>query len=81
LPADVPARIEFFEKFADVSLKTLGLQLSDDTVAKVNGRIARSFDDAVRDLGSSIARLRKEFRGEKLPPEPEPPSAECTAIK
>lgn len=81
LPADVPARIEFFEKFADVSLKTLGLQLSDDTVAKVNGRIARSFDDAVRDLGSSIARLRKEFRGEKLPPEPEPPSAENTTTK
>lgn len=81
LPPDVPARIEFFEKFADVSLKTLGLQLSDDTVAKVNGRIARSFDDAVRDLGSSIARLRKEFRGEKLPPEPVPPVPETPAGK
>lgn len=67
LPVTAPARLEFFEKFADVSLKTLGLQLSDDTVAKVNGRIARSFDDAVRDLASSIVRLRKEFRGEKLP--------------
>jgi hypothetical protein len=81
LPSDVPARIEFFDKFADVSLKTLGLQLSDDTVAKVNGRIARSFDDAVRDLGSSIARLRKEFRGEKLPPEPVPPVPETPAAK
>lgn len=68
LPGNAPARVEFFEKFADVSLKTLGLQLSDDTVAKVNGRIARSFDDAVRDLASNIARLRKELRGEKLPP-------------
>ncbi len=73
LPPDAPARIEFFEKFAEVSLKTLGLQLSDDTVAKVNGRVARSFDDAVRDLASSLARLRKEFRGEKVTPEPLPP--------
>ena len=81
LPPDVPARIEFFEKFADVSLKTLGLQLSDDTVAKVNGRIARSFDDAVRDLGSSIARLKKEFKGEKLPPEPVPPAPETPVAK
>lgn len=72
LPADAAARIEFFEKFADVSLKTLGLQLSDDTVAKVNGRIARSFDDAVKDLASSISRLRKEFRGEKVEPIPGP---------
>jgi hypothetical protein len=65
LPHDVPARIEFFQRFGDVSLKTLGLQLSDDTVAKVNGRIARSFDDAARNLAASIARLRNEFRGEK----------------
>jgi hypothetical protein len=50
-------------------------------VAKFNGRIARSFNDAVRDLGASIARLRKEFRGEKLPPEPVPPSAEVHAAK
>ena len=72
LPPDAAARIEFFEKFSEVSLKTLGLQLSDDTVAQVNGRIARSFDDAVKDLASSIARLRKEFRGEKVDPIPEP---------
>lgn len=71
LPHQAEARIEFFEKFAAVSLKTLGLQLSEDTVAKVNGRVARSFDDAVRDLGSSIARLRKEFRGEQLEPDAE----------
>lgn len=64
MPKDSEARIEFFEKFADVSLRTLGLQLSDDTVAKVNGRIARSFEDAVKNLASSIARLRKELRGE-----------------
>lgn len=64
LPNDVSARLEFFERFSAVSLKTLGLQLSDDTVAKVNGRIARSFDDAVRNLSASISRLRKEFRGE-----------------
>ncbi len=72
LPTDAAARLEFFDKFADVSLKTLGLQLSDDTVAKVNGRIARSFDDAVKDLASSISRLRKEFRGEKVEPITEP---------
>lgn len=64
LPNHAGARIEFFRKFGQVSLKTLGLQLSDDTVAKVSGRIARSFDDAVNDLASSIARLRKELRGE-----------------
>lgn len=72
LPPDSEARIDFFEKFADVSLKTLGLQLSEDTVAKVNGRIARSFNDAVKDLASSISRLRKEFRGEPVEPEPTP---------
>ncbi|WP_020603699.1 hypothetical protein [Spirosoma spitsbergense] len=69
LPNTSQARIDFFEKFADVSLKTLGLQLSEDTVAKVNGRIARSFEDAVKDLASSIARLRKELKGEKVEPE------------
>lgn len=73
LPNSAEARIKFFDKFADVSLKTLGLQLSDDTVAKVNGRIARSFEDAARDLAGSIARLRKEFRGEKVDPVPEEP--------
>ena len=65
LPKHAPARRGFFQTFADVSLKTLGLQLSDDTVAKVNGRVARSFDDAVRDLASSILRLRNELRGEQ----------------
>jgi hypothetical protein len=61
LPPEAGAREEFFAKFGDVSLKILGLQLSEDTVSKVNGRIARSFDDAVKDLSSSIRRLRKEF--------------------
>lgn len=61
LPKDAPARRQFFSKFGQVSLKTLGLQLSDDTVAKVNGRVARSFDDAVNDLAESIERLRREF--------------------
>jgi hypothetical protein len=68
LPNDAAARIEFFQKFNHVSLKTLGLQLSDDTVSKVTGRVARSFADAVADLSSSIARLRHEFRGEAGPP-------------
>lgn len=81
LPNDAEARIDFFQKFADVSLKTLGLQLSDDTVAHVNGRIARSFDDAVSDLAFNIARLRKEFRGEKVEPVPEPPLEEPSAPK
>jgi hypothetical protein len=74
LPVEADARNEFFDKFAAVSLKTLGLQLSEDTVAKVNGRIARSFDDAVRDLTSSLSRLRKEFRNEPVEPEAEPSS-------
>lgn len=69
MPNDAEARQEFFERFAEVSLKTLGLQLSEDTVAKVNGRVARSFDCAVRDLAYSILRLRKEFRGEPVEPE------------
>lgn len=64
LPKNAPARQEFFTKFGDVSLKTLGLQLSEDTVSKVNGRVARSFQDAVDDLTASILRLRSEFRGE-----------------
>ena len=72
LPNEAEARQDFFERFAEVSLKTLGLQLSEDTVAKVNGRIARSFDCAVRDLAGSIARLRKEFRGEAVEPELSP---------
>jgi hypothetical protein len=61
LPGESVARQEFFDRFAQVSLKTLGLQLSEDTVAHVTGRIARSFDDAVADLASSIRRLDKEF--------------------
>ncbi len=72
LPPEADARNEFFDKFAAVSLKTLGLQLSEDTVAKVNGRVARSFDDAVRDLTSSISRLRKEFRNEPVEPAADP---------
>ena len=79
LPHEAAARIEFFEKFAAVSLKTLGLQLSEDTVAKVNGRVARSFDDAVKDLASSIARLRKEFRGEQVEPEAIPTTSTVSA--
>jgi hypothetical protein len=39
LPKDAPVRNEFFNTFGDVSLKTLGLQLSEDTVANVNGRV------------------------------------------
>lgn len=62
LPGDASARFDFFEKFARVSLKTLGLQLSEDTVAKVNGRVARSFEDASSDLAASIYRLKKELR-------------------
>ncbi len=61
LPGESVARQEFFERFGHVSLKTLGLQLSEDTVAHVTGRIARSFDDAVTDLASSLRRLEKEF--------------------
>jgi hypothetical protein len=62
LPKGVKTREEFFGKFERVSLHTLGLQLSDDTVAHVNGRVARSFEDAVSDLGNSIYRLKLEFR-------------------
>lgn len=65
LPHTAAARQEFFTKFADVSLKTLGLQLSEDTVAHVNGRIARSFDDAVKDLAGSIYKLSREFGEQK----------------
>lgn len=79
LPPDADARNEFFDKFAAVSLKTLGLQLSEDTVAKVNGRVARSFEDAVRDLTSSLARLRKEFRNEPVEPEAVPSDDEAGA--
>ncbi|MGN6819865.1 MAG: hypothetical protein ACTHJR_14455 [Sphingomonas sp.] len=79
LPPEADARNEFFDKFSAVSLKTLGLQLSEDTVAKVNGRVARSFDDAVRDLTSSLSRLRKEFRNEPVEPEVDPSDNDMTA--
>jgi len=61
LPKSAAVRHEFFSRFSKVSLKTLGLQLSEDTVARVNGRVARSFEDAAADLADSIRRLRKEF--------------------
>ena len=67
---DFLCKIEFFQTFADVSLKTLGLQISEDTVSSVNGRIARSFDCAVSDLAHSIYRLSKEFDGEPNEDEP-----------
>jgi hypothetical protein len=63
LPKSAVARKDFFDRFSDVSLKTLGLQLSDDTVAKVNGRVARSFHDAVTDLAGSLRRLKFELAG------------------
>lgn len=61
LPPGAAAREDFFNRFNSASLNVLGLQLSDDTVARVNGRIARSFDDAVRDLAGSLRRLRREL--------------------
>jgi hypothetical protein len=63
LPKGARTREDFFGKFERVSLHTLGLQLSEDTVAHVNGRVARSFEDAVSDLGNSIYRLKLELRG------------------
>ena len=62
LPKKAPVRENFFANFERVALHTLGLQLSDDTVAKVNGRVARSFEDAEKDLANSIYRLKMEFR-------------------
>jgi hypothetical protein len=61
LPGRADAREQFFSRFSKISFQTLGLQLSDDTVAKVSGRVARSFDCAVTDLANSIYRLKKEF--------------------
>lgn len=61
LPHGAVVREDFFERFGAVSLKVLGLQLSEDTVSKVTGRVARSFNDAVTDLAASIHRLRREF--------------------
>lgn len=65
LPQRAAAREEFFDKFSAASLNVLGLQLSEDTVSKVNGRIARSFDDAVRDLSASLRRLRYDLEHPK----------------
>ena len=65
LPFDAPVTQRFFDRFSKVGLKTLGLQISDDTVAKVAGRIARSFDDAVENLAKSIRRLQYEFKNPK----------------
>jgi hypothetical protein len=61
LPQGAVVRDQFFDKFGAVSLKVLGLQLSDDTVSKVTGRVARSFDDAASDLAGSLFRLKKEL--------------------
>lgn len=61
LPKGADAREQFFDKVSSVSLKTLGLQLSDDTVAKVRGRVARSFEDAVADLAESLRHLASEL--------------------
>lgn len=61
LPKGVHIREDFFDRFGAVSLKVLGLQLSEDTVSKVTGRIARSFDHAVADLASSLSRLSWEL--------------------
>lgn len=65
LPNEARVRQEFFDRFSRVSLKVLGLQLSEDTVSDVNGRIARSFEDAVNDLSYSLYRLRKEFENDE----------------
>ena len=61
LPQGAEVRDQFFDRFGAVSLKVLGLQLSDDTVSKVTGRVARSFDDAATDLASSLFRLKREL--------------------
>jgi hypothetical protein len=61
LPQGAQAREEFFNRFNAASLDVLGLQLSDDTVARVSGRISRSFDDAAHDLAGSLRRLRYEL--------------------
>lgn len=73
LPKEAAARRDFFDRFSDVSLKTLGLQLSDDTVARVNGRIARSFHDAVTNLASSLRRLSYEISEQETVEDEEDP--------
>lgn len=83
LPKKATARQEFFERFSKVSLKTLGLQLSEDTVAHVTGRIARSFEDAASDLAGSIRSLGKEFEGmigEENEEQAESPSVETSRL-
>lgn len=76
LPGKAQAREDFFARFSKISFQTLGLQLSDDTVAKVNGRVARSFDCAVTDLANSVYRLKKEFEQiDKAPPGNSPDDA------
>jgi len=63
LPKDASVRQEFFGRFAHISLTTLGLRLSDGLLArKVSGRIARSFDDAHKDLSRSIYGLGNDLR-------------------
>ena len=61
LPHEAEARRDFFDRFGVASLNVLGLQLSEDTVARVKGRIARSFDDAIKDLAGSLRRLQHEL--------------------
>jgi hypothetical protein len=60
LPRGVKTRENSFGEFERVSLHTLGLQLSEDTVAHVNGRVARSFEDAV--IGLSAFDVCRETR-------------------
>lgn len=62
LPDDAPAKNEFFAKLREVSLATLGLQLSNDTVAKVSGRVARSIEYAIQDLAKDVNRLKQDLR-------------------
>lgn len=50
-------------------------------MAKVNGRIARSFDCAVLDLAVSIVRLSKEFEGEPIEQEEEIMPAELVEAR
>ena len=61
LPPNASIRAEFFERFSSASLNVLGLQLSENTVSKTTGRIARSYDDAVENLAKSIHRLGREL--------------------
>jgi hypothetical protein len=62
LPKGAQVREEFFEKFNSVSLKVLGLQLSEEAVEKVFGRVARSFECAVADVAQSLERLSHDLQ-------------------